>query len=110
MRIGSSDSMRAERFVAATPTAAELRSYAGRYRSPELGVTWVIELRNGQLTIDNTPSDLMDIAGPLSPAMRATFTAGGGVLQFTRDATGRVTGMTLSASRMRGIRFDRLAQ
>ena len=110
MRIGSSDSVRAERFVTAAPTALELRSYAGRYQSPELGVTWVIKLRNGQLAIDNTPSELMDIAGPLAPAMRATFTAGGGVLQFTRDASGRVTGMTLSASRMRGIHFDRLAQ
>ena len=110
MRIGSSDSVRAERFIAATPTAVELRSYTGRYHSPELGATWVIKFRDGQLAIDNTPSELMDIGGPLAPAMRATFTAGSGALQFTRDATGRVTGMTLSASRMRGIRFDRLAQ
>jgi len=52
----------------------------------------------------------MDISGKLEPAMPGTFTAGGGTLQFVRDASGRVTGMTLSASRMRGIEFDRLPE
>jgi hypothetical protein len=42
--------------------------------------------------------------------MPGTFTAGSGTLQFLRDATGRVTGFTLSASRMRGIEFDRLPE
>ena len=42
--------------------------------------------------------------------MKDAFTAGGGTIQFVRDAAGRVTGMTLSASRMRGIEFDRLPQ
>ena len=50
----------------------------------------------------------MDISDTLEPAMQGTFTAGSGTLQFVRDASGRVTGMTLSASRMRGIEFDRL--
>jgi len=50
----------------------------------------------------------MDISGPHEPAMQGTFTAGSGTLQFVRDAIGRVTGMTLSASRMRGIEFERL--
>jgi hypothetical protein len=50
----------------------------------------------------------MDISGKLEPAMQGTFTAGGGTLQFVPDASGRVTGMTLSARRMRGIEFDRL--
>jgi hypothetical protein len=46
--------------------------------------------------------------GPLIPAMRSTFTAGDGVLQIVRDKSGRVTGMTLSASRMRGIEFEKI--
>lgn len=109
LRIGSTDSTRAERFAAAAPTPAQLRRYAGRYRSPELGVTWDISFEKGRLALNNTPSDLMDIAGPLDPAMAGSFTAGGGVLQFTQDAKGRLTGFGLSASRMRGIRFDRVA-
>jgi len=109
LRIGSTDSTRAERFTAAKPTPVEIRQYAGRYRSPELGVTWDIALDNGRLVLDNTRSDLMDIAGPLDPAMAGSFTAGGGVLQFTRGADGRITGFALNASRMRGIRFDRVA-
>ena len=51
----------------------------------------------------------MDISGRLEPAMEGTFTAGSGTLQFVRDAAGRVTRMTLSASRMHGIEFDRLS-
>lgn len=107
LRIGSADSTRAERFVPVSPTIAELRSYAGRYHSAELGVTWSVVLVNGRLTLQNAPSDLTD-TGPLVPAMQSTFTAGDGVLQFVRDKSGRVMGMTLSASRMRGIEFERI--
>lgn len=110
LRTGESDSLEAERFVPATPTAAELQSYAGRYRSTELGVTWPITFANGVLTLGTTRSELMDISGPLVPAMAGTFTAGSGTFQFVRDAAGRVAGMRLSASRMRGIEFDRLAE
>ncbi|HEX6808447.1 MAG TPA: serine hydrolase [Gemmatimonadaceae bacterium] len=108
LHTGPSDSLEAQRFVPATPSAAELARYAGRYHSPELGVTWPITFEHGVLTLGTTPSELMDISGRLEPAMEGTFTAGSGTLQFVRDATGRVTGMTLSASRMRGIEFDRL--
>ncbi|MGH7635010.1 MAG: hypothetical protein ACRENC_14840, partial [Gemmatimonadaceae bacterium] len=109
LRIGSGDSTRAERFTEAKPTPVEIRQYAGRYHSSELGVTWEISLDKGQLALNNPPSDLMDITGPLDPAMAGSFTAGGGVLQFSRDAKGRVTGFALSASRMRDITFDRVA-
>lgn len=64
-------------------------------------------LVNGSLTLQHGPSDLTD-TGPLSPAMRSTFTAGAGVLHFVRGKSGRVMGMTLSASRMRGIEFERI--
>ncbi|HKV52803.1 MAG TPA: hypothetical protein VJO52_16530, partial [Gemmatimonadaceae bacterium] len=87
-----------------------LASYAGRYHSPELGVTWPIIFAHGILMLGMTPSELMDISGTLVPAMQGTFTAGSGTLQFVRDAAGRVTGMTLSASRMRGIEFSRLPE
>ena len=108
LRTGPSDSLEAQRFVPARPSATELAGYAGRYHSPELGVTWPITFEHGVLTLGTTPSELMDISGRLEPAMEGTFTAGSGTLQFVRDVTGRVTGMTLSASRMRGIEFDRL--
>jgi CubicO group peptidase (beta-lactamase class C family) len=110
LRTGESDSLEAQRFVPAAPTPAELQSYAGRYRSPELGVTWPITFTRGVLTLGTTPSELMDISGTLVPAMAGTFTAGSGTLQFVRDAAGRVTGMRLSASRMRDIEFDRLTE
>ena len=108
LRIGSSDSIAAERFAPATPSPEELRAFAGRYTSPELGVTWQIAFDKDHLELDNARSDLMDIAGKLQPAMTDAFTAGGGTLQFVRGKDGRVTGMQLSASRMRGIQFDRV--
>jgi len=110
LHTGPSDSLEAQRYVRASPSAAELAAYAGRYHSPELGVTWPITFEHGVLTLGTTPSELMDISGKLEPAMPGTFTAGGGTLQFVHDAAGRVTGMTLSASRMRGIEFDRLPE
>ena len=106
--IGSSDTSVAVRFSPATPSADDLRAFAGRYASPELGVTWTVADDSGHLAMDNPKSDLMDIAGTLAPAMPDAFTVGSGTLRFTRGADGRVSGMELSASRMRGIHFDRL--
>lgn len=51
LRTGPSDSLEAQRFVPATPIAAELASYAGRHRSPELDVTWPITFAHGVLTL-----------------------------------------------------------
>jgi len=85
-----------------------LRAYTGSYYSPELDVTWPITLENGHLVLTRTTLD-PDIAGQLDPAMTDAFTAAGGFIRFTRDQAGQVNGFELSASRMRGIRFDRRA-
>jgi CubicO group peptidase (beta-lactamase class C family) len=105
--IGSGEGNEGVRFAPATPNAATLKAYAGSYYSPELGVTWPIELENGKLVLKLDPGSLTEIAGELTPAMRDAFTAGGGFIHFQRDRSGRVTGFTLSASRMRDIGFVR---
>ena len=67
-----------------------------------------ITFEHGVLTFRHDAVQADGHFGALELAMEGTFTAGSGTLQFVRDATGRVTGKTLSASRMRGIEFDRL--
>ncbi|HZS59264.1 MAG TPA: subclass B3 metallo-beta-lactamase [Gemmatimonadaceae bacterium] len=106
LRILSDDEPEAVRFAPAAPDANALHAYEGRYGSPELGASWSIAVVNDHLVVSG-PIAAVEIAGKLEPAMRDGFTANGGTLLFTRDDAGRVTGFTLSASRMKGIRFDR---
>jgi hypothetical protein len=107
LRVGSDLRAEAVRFTPVAPSEQELRALAGSYYSPELDVTWPIAFRDGHLTLANDATELVDISGVLEPAMADVFTAGSGLLRFTRDAAGRVTGYELSASRMRAIRFER---
>ena len=71
-------------------------------------MTWPIVLENGKLVIKGQKRSLLDVTGALEPATNEALTAPGfgGFLQFTRDASGRVSGFDLSSSRMRDIRFD----
>ena len=109
MRIHVGSELRAEavRFSPAAPSADSLRALAGSYYSPELGVTWTAAMNGDHLELHNSDSPLVDISGALAPARADEFTAGSGLVRFTRDGAGRVTGFEVSSSRMRGIRFDK---
>jgi len=107
LRIEGDKGEPATRFEPVALSADELRSYEASYSSPELGVTWPIALENGKLVIKGEKRSLLDVAGPLQPATKDAFEAPAGFVQFTRDASGRISGFDLSASRMRDIRFDR---
>jgi CubicO group peptidase (beta-lactamase class C family) len=109
IRVGSELREEAVRFAAVTPSTEQLRELTGSYYSPELLVTWPVTLENGHLVLNEGAGKDEDISGKLEPAMTDTFTAGSGLVHFTRDTSGRITGFDVSASRMRGIRFDRKA-
>jgi CubicO group peptidase (beta-lactamase class C family) len=109
VRVGSELREEAVRFTAAAPTAEQMHELTGSYFSPELDVTWPLTFEDGHLVLNKGAPEVVDVSGKLEPAMADTFTAGGGLVRFTRDASGRVTGFSVSASRMRGIRFERLA-
>jgi hypothetical protein len=96
----------AVRFAQATPSAEQLRGYAGSYWSPELSVTWKLDVRDGKLFLDSGSRSFVPISGPLDPAMTDAFVGGAVFVKFTRDGAGRITGFDVSASRMRDIRFD----
>ena len=107
VNVGGELRFEATRFAAAKPDAAALRELAGSYYSPELDVTWAMAAKGDSLVLDNGASAQSGITGALEPALPDAFTAGGGFIHFTRDASGKITGYDLSASRMRNIRFER---
>lgn len=87
----------------AQPSAAELASLVGSYRSPELLTTWSIRADGDKLLIKGRAVG----ESPLVPVIKDGFSSGVGFVRFTRDASGAITGFEVSASRMQRIRFDR---
>jgi CubicO group peptidase (beta-lactamase class C family) len=94
-----------ERVTPFTPPPASLAAFAGDYRSEELDSTYTLAVVDRGLTfrIARRP------AHPLQPIRPDAF-AGPlvGVITFTRDAGGAVTGFTVHGDGARGIRFERV--
>lgn len=87
----------------AHPSAAELATLAGTYRSPELLTTWTIRVDGDKLLIKGRAVG----ESQLVPIIEDGYASGAGFVRFTRDANGGVDGFEVSASRMKRIRFDR---
>ena len=83
---------------------AALQEFVGDYTSPELPVTYHIDLKEGQLTIHW----LKRAPQPLTP-VTADWLAGDdvGSLRFRRDTSGQIAGFTLDSGRVRNFRFER---
>jgi hypothetical protein len=84
--------MAAERWK---PSAAELASIAGRYRSDEIGVTFTVGTAGDRLTI--TPR--VGVTDTLPASYRDAFGDGGETAWFVRDKQGRVTVMHFGSGR-----------
>jgi len=87
------------------PSSAELRAFAGEYTSAELEGTYMLVPRDSGLVLQIPGRN--DIV--LQPIFPDAF-AGGvvGVVKFSRDARGAVTGFTANSSGVRGLRFGRV--
>jgi CubicO group peptidase (beta-lactamase class C family) len=85
-----------------TPTAQELKEYAGAYYSEELDSVYRIEVQDDKLLLKrkkNSPATF-------TPLFKDAFNNMGlGTIRFTRDVGKRVNGMTISAGRIRHLRF-----
>jgi CubicO group peptidase (beta-lactamase class C family) len=93
-----------ERVEIPDASPAALAALAGTYRSPELGATFTLTVRDGALGIDAGYRGFE----PMRPLYRDGFALSGGrIARFTRDARGRVTGFVVWAGRVRHLRFDR---
>lgn len=93
-----------ERVPPASPSAAELASFAGEYSSAETGVPLTIAATNGELTLavgSNQPVRLR-------PTFRDAFMMQGTAIRFRRDADGTVNGFSAGDDRVWDLRFARV--
>jgi CubicO group peptidase (beta-lactamase class C family) len=90
---------------AATPLPAH--DYVGDYTSDELDVRLTVVSRDGKVFIRRRPADEFE----LRPAYRDDFETPGpsslGTVRFSRDAGGKVTGLSIFAGRVLDVRFKR---
>ncbi len=78
-----------------------LQDFAGEYYASELGMTWSLQVREGDLFLEQPDTTLA-----LASAGGDAFThPRGATLRFTRDAGGPVTGFSLDAGRVSGLQF-----
>jgi CubicO group peptidase (beta-lactamase class C family) len=96
---GTGDSF--ERVEPFAPTPAQLDAFAGVYRSDEIEPVYRIAIKDGQLRLER----LKSAAAVLEPLVADTFSGQPGVIRFTRDTAGVVTGFVLEAGRVRGMKF-----
>ena len=96
---GSGDTF--ERVEPFAPTAAQLEAFAGVYRSDEIEATYRLVIKDGGLRLER----LKSTPSVLEPIVADTFSGQPGVIRFTRDASGAVTGFVLEAGRVRGMKF-----
>ena len=87
-------------------SASQLAEFAGDYYSPELGTTYTITVRNGQLVAEHRRHNdisLTELDGDLFSGTQWFFQT----VQFTRDNEKRITGFRLTAGRVRNLRFEK---
>jgi hypothetical protein len=95
----------AEAGAPAAPPAAELAAYVGEYYSPDAEVSLTASVEEGRLILRRRPASRM----MLTPTGVDTFNAGGGLgaIRFIRDASGRVTELSVRQDRVWDLRFSK---
>jgi len=83
---------------------ADLPAFTGVYTNGEAEVTFTIALENDRLVAHRRPDTVLT----LTPTYKDGFNAPGlGSVRFLRDATGKVTEMSIGESRVWDLRFRR---
>ena len=102
-----SDAFRLERVAGDQGSAVDPAGFAGTYYSDELGVSWTLDVRNGELG----RSQWMFPRQILTPVFADTFTGAlseaGFALQFSRGADGKVRGFAVGTSMVHPLQFRR---
>jgi CubicO group peptidase (beta-lactamase class C family) len=88
------------------PTADDLKAFAGRYESSEVGTVLPIEPKGDGLAVrlEHAPSRSLE----LKPVDRDTFLLSRMTVRFHRDTAGAVVALDYSNPVVRNIRFTRL--
>ena len=85
------------------PTVAQLAAFAGDYVSDELGVIYTVYVEGDLLKVRFRPARRFT----LTPVFADAFEGGGDTLRFTRNASGAIDCLLISAGRVRHVRFVR---
>ncbi|HJR58071.1 MAG TPA: serine hydrolase domain-containing protein [Vicinamibacterales bacterium] len=83
------------------PTADQIAEYAGAYRSDEVDAVFRMSVKDGALTLERSKLR----PNPLEPLIKDAFRSQPGIVQFTRDGQGRVTGFLLQGNRVKHVKF-----
>lgn len=78
------------------PTAAELQSLVGKYRSDEIGVTFTVTVKDGVVAV----SPRHGVAETLTPTVRDAFDGDDNAVWFVRGKNGAVREMHFGAGRV----------
>src|SRR5262245_25323390 len=97
---------RYRRAVGYTPTADDLKAFAGRYYSGELMA--VFEATPGKDCLMVRANDAPRALLEFKPVASDIFQIGGSLLRFTRDKAGKVVGLQYSNPLLRNVKFTRL--
>jgi hypothetical protein len=89
-----------------TPTADDLKAFAGRYYSDELMA--VFDATPGKDSLMVRANDSPRALLAFKPATRDTFQIGASLLRFNRDKAGKVVGLEYSNPLLRKVKFRRL--
>jgi len=85
------------------PSATALAAFAGTYRSPEIDPAYRVVVRGATLALERPKAP----PATLAPLVTDTFTSPIGIIRFTRDSAGRVTGFVLDGGRIKRMKFAR---
>jgi CubicO group peptidase (beta-lactamase class C family) len=89
----------------ATPSAAQLRAFVGRYWSSEIDATYEVTIEGDSLMLQRPGQDPVR----LIPLTASTFHGAGLRITFVREGR-RVTRISVDAGRVKGILFERDGQ
>jgi CubicO group peptidase (beta-lactamase class C family) len=92
-----------EKVEPAHPSRTDLEAMTGEYTSDEAETALRVTLDGGQLVMLQRPDHRI----PLMPTYRDGFSSSLGSVRFLRDATGRVTELSIGSQRVWDIRFHR---
>ncbi len=99
-----------DRVETVSPTPNELAGYAGRFYSPELDIYWTFAARNDHLVAQRRKY----VDSKLTPLFRDTFSDDWEPLMdypttylvsFERDENDKITGLRVSGTRIRNLKF-----
>jgi CubicO group peptidase (beta-lactamase class C family) len=101
--VGEGKEQRVWTLVTFAPSAADVRSYAGDYRSDELNVTYTIEPKDSSLVVAHNVT--------VAPFAKDVFVGDWvGIMKFSRDARGAVDSFTVNRANAKGVRFSRVTR